>query len=197
MARIGFKQAKYNQIDSETGNYKAVTGKVPAFEKIVDEKFAPNFNTAELYGNDQLVESDYSFIDGTLDLTICDDNDELLAELLGSTVATDTENGQISQNVEDNAPYVGYGHIITKVINGVRKYKVEFLPKVKFKAVSSEATTRGSSVEFKTTALSGKVFALEEDLNKGKAGDWEIHKTFDKYTEAEAYLESLLTPNNG
>ena len=194
MARIGFKQAKYNQIDVETGNYKAVTGKVPAFEKIVDEKFAPNFNTAELYGNDQLAESDYSFIDGTLDLTICDDNDELLAEILGSTVS---EDGQISQSIEDNAPYVGYGHIIVKVINGARKYKVEFLPKVKFKAVSSEATTRSSSVEFKTTALSGKVFSLDEDLNKAKAGAWEVHQTFDTYTEAEAYLESLLTPNNG
>ena len=39
MARIGFKQAKYNQIVGDT--YKELTDKVPVFEKVIDEKFAP------------------------------------------------------------------------------------------------------------------------------------------------------------
>lgn len=192
MARTGFRKAKYNLIDEETGKYK--TGGAKTFEKVIDEKFAPNFNTAELYANDAIAESDYSFIDGQLDLTVADDNDTMLAELLGNTVASSTESEQITQNIADNAPYVCYGHIIPKVVNGVKKYKVEFLPKVKFKGVSSEATTRGSSVEFKTTALSAKVFALDADLGKAKAGDWEIHKTFSSETEAETYLDSLVAP---
>ena len=48
MARIGFRKAKYNAIDYTTNKYKALTeNKVPDFEKVVDEKFAPEFNNAE------------------------------------------------------------------------------------------------------------------------------------------------------
>ena len=61
MARIGFKKAKYNKI---VGNkYATLTdNNVPVFEKVIDEKFAPEYNTAELYANDGLAETDYSFI---------------------------------------------------------------------------------------------------------------------------------------
>ena len=52
MARIGYRKGKYNEIDTATNKYKALTGgTVPEFEKVVDEKFAPEFNSAELYAN--------------------------------------------------------------------------------------------------------------------------------------------------
>ena len=52
MARIGFKKAKYNKIVGTT--YDTLKqGGVPVFEKVVDEKFAGEFNTAELYANPQ------------------------------------------------------------------------------------------------------------------------------------------------
>ena len=85
MARIGFKQAKYNKIDTATSKYATLAlSVVPVFEKVIDEKFAPEYNNAELYANDGLAESDYSFKKGTLSLTIADDNDTLIAELLGN-----------------------------------------------------------------------------------------------------------------
>ena len=62
MARTGFKQAKYNKIDTATSKYATLAdSKVPVFEKVIDEKFAPEYNNAELYANDVLAESDYSF----------------------------------------------------------------------------------------------------------------------------------------
>ena len=62
MARIGYRIAKYNQIDSTTKKYKTLgTGGVPVFEKVSEETFAPEFNNAELYAFDALQESDYSF----------------------------------------------------------------------------------------------------------------------------------------
>ena len=74
MARIGFKKAKYNKIVGD--KYEALKeSAVPVFEKVIDEKFAPEYNSAELYANDGIVESDYSFKKGTLSLTIADDND--------------------------------------------------------------------------------------------------------------------------
>lgn len=190
MARIGFKQAKYNKI---VGNkYAEITeNKVPLFEKVIDEKFAPEYNTAELYANDGLAETDYGFKKGTLSLTIADDDDKFIAELFGNTVATE---GEVTSNIEDTAPEFGYGHIVPKMVNGARKYKVEFFPRVKFTKVSTDNKTRGENVEFGTTALEGTVMPLETAVNGLKIGDWEKHQTFATLEEAEAYLDKLLTP---
>ena len=190
MARIGFKKAKYNKIVGD--KYATLTdSKVPVFEKVVDEKFAPEYNTAELYANDGLAESDYSFKKGTLSLTVADDDDALCAELLGNTVASDDG---VTSNIEDVAPEFGYGHIIPKLVGGVRQYKVEFFPRVKFTKITSDNKTRGESVEFSTTAIEGTVMPLETAVNGLKIGDWEKHHTFATLAEAETYLDSLLTP---
>lgn len=189
MARIGFKQAKYNKIVGNT--YATLTdSNVPVFEKVVDEKFAPEYNSAELYANDGLAESDYSFKKGTLSITVVDDNDELCAELLGNT----DENGEVTSNVGDIAPEFGYGHIIPKMVGGVKKYKVEFFPRVKFTKITGDNKTRGESAEFGTTAIEGTVFPLETAINGLVVGDWEKHQTFATLEEAETYLNGLLTP---
>ena len=189
MARIGFKKAKYNKIVNNA--YAPLTdGKVPVFEKVIDEKFAPEYNTAELYANDGLAESDYSFKKGTLSLTVADDDDALCAELLGNT---DTD-GEVTSNINDSAPEFAYGHIIPKMVGGARKYKVEFFPRVKFTKITSDNKTRGESVEFSTTAIEGTVFPLETAINGLAIGDWEKHQTFATLAEAETYLDSLLTP---
>ena len=192
MARIGFKKAKYNKIVGNT--YATLTdSNVPVFEKVVDEKFAPEYNTAELYANDGLAESDYSFKKGTLSLTVADDDDELCAELLGNTKSTE---GEVTSNLNDSAPEFGYGHIIPKMVGGVRKFKVEFFPRVKFTKITNDNKTRGESVEFSTTAIEGTVFPLETAINGLVIGDWEKHQTFATLAEAETYLDGLLTPAN-
>ena len=189
MARIGFRKAKYNLIDGD--KYKALTGsKVPEFEKVVDEKFAPEYNTAELYANDALCESDYSFKKGTLSLTVADDEDEFVAAIMGNTVTT----GEVTSNIDDTAPEVGYGHILPKLVNNVKKYKVEFFPRVKFTKVTTDNKTRGESIEFSTTAIEGTVYPLEKEVNGLAVGTWEKHQTFATLAEAETYLDGLLTP---
>lgn len=191
MARIGFKKAKYNKIVDD--NYaEIVDSSVPVFEKVVDEKFAPEYNSAELYANDGLAETDYSFKKGTLAITIVDDEDKFIAELFGNTIAT--ESGEVTSNIEDTAPEYGYGHIVPKMVSGVRKYKVEFFPRVKFTKVTTDNKTRGESVEFGTTSLEGTVMPLESAVNGLKVGDWEKHQTFETLAEAETYLDKLLTP---
>ena len=189
MARIGFRKAKYNPIDGD--KYKALTGsKVPEFEKVVDEKFAPEYNTAELYANDALCESDYSFKKGTLSLTVADDEDEFVAAIMGNTVTT----GEVTSSIDDTAPEVGYGHILPKLVNNVKKYKVEFFPRVKFTKVTTDNKTRGESIEFSTTAIEGTVYPLEKEVNGLAVGTWEKHQTFATLAEAETYLDGLLTP---
>ena len=189
MARIGFKKAKYNKIVGNT--YAPLTANaVPVFEKVIDEKFAPEYNNAELYANDSLAEFDYSFKKGTLSLTVADDNDELCAELFGNA----NEDGEVTSTIEDAIPEFAYGHIIPKIVNSARKYKVEFFPRVKFTKIQSDNKTRGESMEFSTTSLEATVFPLDTVINGMAVGTWEKHKTFDTLTEAETYLDSLMTP---
>ncbi len=190
MARIGFRKAKYNFHDND--KLKALEEEtVPNFEKVVDEKFTPNNSTAELFANDSLAESDDSFIDGTLNITIADDEDKFVAGLFGNDIS---EEGEVTRNVDDIAPEIAYGHIIPKVYNGERKYKVEFFPRVKFKSITSDNKTKGSSVEFSTSSIEAKVMRLEKAFNGLKEGDWEKHETFDSVQEADEYLDKLLTP---
>ncbi len=190
MARVGFRKAKYNLHDGD--KLKALDAEtVPEFEKVVDEKFAANYANAELYANDSLAEHDDSFIDGTLTITIADDEDKFVATVLGNSI---TEEGEVTSNEDDMSPEVAYGHIIPKVYNSARKYKVEFFPRVRFTKITSDNKTKGSSVEFSTSSLEAKVMRLEKEFNGLKEGDWEKHQTFESLQEAEEYLDKLLTP---
>ena len=191
MARIGYKKAKYNKMDAETKKYSALTDGVPRLEKVIDEKFAPEYNSAELYADDELAETDYSFKKGSLTITIADDDDEKDAFLMGNTF----EEGEVTKKVSDTAAEFGYGHIVTKMVNGVRKFKVEFFPRVKFTKITTDAKTKGESVEFGTTSVEAVVYPLQADFNGMTAGTWEKHQTFATEAEAETYLDACLTPS--
>lgn len=192
MASIGLKQAKFNQIDQTTNKYKTVTDKVPLLEKIIESKFSPEYNNAELYANDCLAESDNSFKKGTLNIVVDDDKDETCATLLGNEVASDGT--EVTSNINDSAPEFGYGHIVPKIVDGVKKWKVEFFPRVKFTKITTDRKTKGENVEFATTNMEATVLPLSKAINGLKVGDWEKHDTFDTEGAAETYLDKLLTP---
>ena len=105
----------------------------------------------------------------------------MIGTLLGHTVTA----GEMVRNANDVAPYVGLGRIITKMVGGEYKYKVEFLNKVKFAEPSQSDNTKGEAVEFGTIELSGTVATL---LN----GNWSKTETFDSMTDAQTYLTGLF-----
>lgn len=182
MAKIGLKNFKYSVLDEAD---KVTTPS--SLGKAVSCKVAIDKNEAVLYADDGVAESDYSFKKGTVTLEVDEDADVVFAELLGHTISEESETmGEVIRNAEDVAPYVAIGRVLTKVVNGVRKYKVEFLHKVKFKEPDADETTKGESVEFKTSTIEGTVLMLAN-------GDWSKSKTFDTYTAATEYLEGLLT----
>lgn len=191
MASTGYKKAKYNKMDTATGKYETLKNGVPCLTRVIDEKFSPEYNSAELYADDGLAESDYSFKKGGLAITVADDEDERDAFLMGNTI----EEGEVTKSIDDSAPEIGYGHIITKMVNKVKKYKVEFFPRVKFTKITTDGKTRGESVEFGTTSIEATVYPLQADFNGMKAGTWEKHQTFATEAEAEAYLDACLTPS--
>lgn len=151
--------------------------------KAVSASVSITNNSAMLYGDDALAESDTSFANGTITLGVTDDDDTIFAPLLGHTIT----NGEVVKTSADTAPYVGVGRILTKLVNGERKYKVNFLYKVKFSEPSNEENTKGETVEFSTPSVEGIVSTLND--NKGT---WGKSKTFNNIDDAISYLKGLL-----
>lgn len=182
MAKIGLNSFRYSVLTEATDGTPSYDGaNTPA--KAVSCSVSISNNDVKLYADDSLAESDTSFQSGTVTIGIDDEDQATMATLLGHSV--DTQSQAMIRNANDVAPYVGFGRIVVKLVNNVKKYKVEFLYKVKFGEPSQEDNTRGETVEFATTTLEGTVATLAN-------GKWSETKTFDTKAEALTYLEGLM-----
>lgn len=180
MARIGLRNFLFGLLtEASDGTPSYGVAQKPA--KAISCSVSISNNEAKLYADDGLAESDTSFQSGTVTLGLDDEDLATMATLLGHTITS----GNMVRNATDTAPYVGIGRIITKMVGGVYKYKVEFLCKVKFSEPSQDENTRGESLEFGTSTLEGTIATLAN-------GNWSIAQTFDTMTEAQTYLNSLF-----
>lgn len=183
MAKIGLTNIWYGELtEAQDGTPSYSNG--TQLGKAVSASTSITNNSATLYGDDALAESDTSFASGTITLGVTDDDDTVFAPLLGHTINTD---GEMVKTSTDTAPYVGVGRIVTKMVNGVVKYKVNFLYKVKFSEPSAEENTKGENVEFSTPEIEGMISTLSDN-----AGTWGISKTFTSKSDALTYLKGLL-----
>lgn len=180
MPKIGLTNFRYAVLTEGTDGTPTYDGaKTPG--KAISCTVSITNNSAMLYADDVLAESDTSFQSGTVAMGIDEDDQTTMATLLGHTVS----DGQIIRSADDTAPYVGVGRVVTAMVNGAYKYKAEFLYKVKFSEPSAENNTKGESVEFSTTEIEGTVAAL-------KNGKWSVAKSFDSKSDAISFLEGLM-----
>lgn len=180
MAKIGLDNFRFGLL-TEAQDGTATYGAATKPGKAITCNVSISNNDAKLYADNVVAESDTSFQSGTVTMGIDEDDLATQATLLGHQIT----DGNIVRNANDVAPYVGLGRIVTKMVNGVYKYKVEFLCKVKFGEPSQEDNTKGESVEFGTVQIEGTVSTLTN-------GDWSRAQTFDGKQEAVTYLESLF-----
>lgn len=183
MAKIGLNNFRYSKLtEAEDGTPSYDGAKKPA--KAVSCSVDITNNSAMLFADDGVAESDTSFQSGTVTMGIDDEDTQTMADLLGHEF--DSETGEMTRNAMDTAPYVGLGRVVVKMVGGKYKYKVEFLYKCKFSEPSQEDNTKGESLEFATSELEGTVAQLAN-------GDWSKTKTFDTQAEAITYLEGLMS----
>lgn len=183
MANIGLTNIWFSKLTEGADGTASYEG-AKQLGKAVSCSVSITNNEAKLYGDDALAESDTSFASGTITLGTTDDDDSIFAELLGHTI---DESGEVVKASTDVAPYVAVGRIVTKMVNGAYKYKVEFLYKVKFGEPSLDQNTRGESIEFSTPSVEGVVASLS-DVN----GTWSKTKTFTSKSDALTYLKNLM-----
>lgn len=188
MASIGLKKAKYAVVNNGNsyGSIKDLAGMISA-------KCTKETAEATLYYDDGVGEYVNMFVKASLSLTVADDSDDIYADLLGETKSTVSDATVLTKKSSDTAPYVGYGHIIPKMVNGTKMWKVEFFPRVKFTSCAVEAKTKGESVEFATAGLEGIAYELGTAFGTMAAGTWCKSGTYASEEAAETALEGFLT----
>lgn len=181
MALIGLNNLWYSKLTEETDGTPIYDG-AKSFGKAVSANVSISNNSATLYADDVLAESDTSFQNGTITLGVDDDREATFADVLGHDVS---DEGEVIRNANDTAPWVGLGRIVVKMVNNVRLYKVEILYKTKFSEPSQDDQTKGESVEFRTPEIEGTIATLAN-------GNWSLSKVFTTKAEAVAFIQSVF-----
>lgn len=181
MALIGLNNFWYSKLTEAQDGTPTYDG-AKSFGKAVSCSVSISNNSASLYADDALAESDTSFQSGKVTLGVDDDREATFADILGHEI---TEDGEVTYNSTDTAPWVALARIVVKMVNNVRLYKALIIYKVKFADPSEEEKTKGESLEFATPSIEGTIAALAN-------GDWKTAKTFSTKAEALAFIQSVL-----
>ena len=185
MAKIGLSNLIWSRLTEGSDGTPSYDG-AKTLGKAVSANVSITNNSATLYADNVLAESDTSFQSGTITCGVDEDADATFAPLLGHTI---TE-GVVVKKSTDVAPFVGVGRIITKMVSGVLYYKAEVLFKVKFSEPSQDNSTKGESIEFGTSEIEGNIMALAN-------GQWSTGKTFSTKADAVSFITTLMTaPTN-
>ncbi len=182
MAKIGLSNLIWSKLTEATDGTPTYDG-AKSLGKAVSANVSISNNSATLYADNVLAESDTSFQTGTITCGVDNDLDATFAELLGHTI---TEGGTVTKNAEDTPIWVGLGRIVTKMVSGVYYYKAEVLYKVKFAEPSQDDTTKGESVEFSTPEIEGTIATLAN-------GNWCTSQTFTTKDDALEFIQDIFT----
>lgn len=185
MAQIGLRRFRYATLNADNETY----GTIGTLAGAIESSVSLTVNEAKLYADDVLKEKMTEFVEASLTMGVDDDDDSIFSPLLGESTETYTSGEKsvvvYKSNSDDIPVYFGFGQVVPKMLDGVRKYKVEWFPKVQFKPYHNNATTKGDSLEFTTPSIEGTIFA-----NSNK--DWRKRATFDSEEEANTFLDSLF-----
>lgn len=192
MASIGLRNpyyAKYNY-DSGTGKVSYSDGgllaKAIEFSASLESSDANN-----LYADDGIAESDSTFAGGELTINTDDLTPEVSRVILGLksntvTVGT-TEVTELVYDEDAAAPYLGFGVIVPKKVNGVKCYRAVVFPRIQFAVPEEAAKTMEDSIEWTTPELTATILRSEEE---GAA--WKREATVDTLATAQAYIKTVL-----
>lgn len=147
----------------------------------VETNVNPQYNEANLYGDNQLQETakEFKYADVTLGVTHLPI--QTADVMFGHTV----KDNNITYKTSDVANYVGYGFYASERVAGKTKYIAAVLPKVLFAEAEDSYTTKGDNIEFKTPSLTGRAMAVSN-------GTWREKETFETEEEAVTWIKTKL-----
>lgn len=149
--------------------------------------YTPNMATASIYGDNTKQEEVTEFVDGSLSVEATDIDNTTSAAMLGASIG---EDGEITHNEGDTAPYGGVGYIKHLMRGGTKYFKAYFIPKCKAVRQADSTATKESSITFTGASMQFTVFALK---NSGDT-DYESPDTFTKESDAISWVTGKFSP---
>lgn len=140
-----------------------------------------------LYADNAPAESDNQFSGGSLTIGTDNLSAEAMLSLYGTKEEAINAEGVSTSDakwlVHDDdqiIPYVGFGGVIMKKVNGATKYVAVIYNKVQFQNLNDSATTKGETIEWQTPELTATLMRSDNVKHEWK------RITTDLDTEAEA-----------
>ena len=152
-------------------------------------------NNNILYADNAPAESDNQFSGGTLSITTDDLRPQAYLGALGAISEAISESGintpgaaWLINNDNQAIPYLGFGAIATKMLNGQLKYVGIVLDKIQLKNPNDSITTKGETIEWQTPQLSGTIFRSDNSTHSWKR----ITTPLDTEEEADLAVRTYL-----
>jgi len=186
MARIGMKKPVYAEIDTlPSGGFPTYkTGRV--LSQMMAANVSINLNDAKLYGDGRVVDSDKSFSDGTLEISITDIPEDDAKTLLANEEITVEGETVILDAASQDSPEVGFGFYSIKRVDKVRTFVGYWYFRTKFGIPSDDFKQKEGKIEFSTPKITGDIMTIDDGKDS-----WRIRKTFATEGAVITWLESM------
>lgn len=184
MAKRGLSTFLHAPLDMDTKTY----GEIKKTGGAIEYNESINNNNYKHYEDDELQWEDASFKDGTIKLTVGDDNDEIFAELVGRKTKKITVGGEeievVQGGTDDITIPVGFGFVEGIMNKKGNYFRVKFYPNVTFKPYSTDGKTKNDSSDYITQSVEGTIGTLD--------GTYIVYKTVKEQAEAIKILYALF-----
>ena len=190
MAKIGLLYPMYSKITTgtrETGEDTETYGAVTVFAKAVTASTSINTAKTKFYADDGVAEAINEFISGQITFASDDIEDSVKSDIIGAEV--DAETGRITYSDTDEGCYVRFGFLIRRRKTNKTQYKAIVFAKVLFDIPADDYETKGESVVFKSTQITGELMRNVNHVWKQESA-WK-----DTESDAMAELKALLKPS--
>lgn len=191
MSKVGISNLHYATVateDQATSNPTYGTIKAPSCG-IVSADIQVASNTANLYADNMLWDTESSMGEVTLTLDLADLPLEVQADLLGHTY--DSTDKTLIKKASDTAPYTAVGFEF--LMAGGKKLAV-WLYKGKFQEPNQQANTKGENTEFQSNEVTGTFVALKGTGQN--TGRWQYSQEFDASDATTSFYASVPLANN-
>ena len=148
--------------------------------KLVSANLTVNNATGELYADDILAENVSEFSSGSIAMEVDNLSDDVASAIFGCEVS----DGVATYAADDEAPEGGLAYYKSLMVNGRKKYRAYYYPRVRAAVGNDSASTKGSSISFQTDSVEFTVMALADT----KA--WKQTEEFATSEEAVTWIKS-------
>ena len=191
MAFVGMRHPVVATLTAHTAGSEPTYGTGMVMGHSISGNLTITRNNNPLYADDTIVEDDNSITAMSLEMGLDDLTPEVRAYMLG-LVKKSTGTGTTVDTYYDTdaaAPYVGFGYIRVRRLNGVTKYEALWYYKGMFSEEAENSTTKGESIEWQTPTITARVMGLAIDSTG--ALTFRKKQYFDTEGDAVTWLNGL------